>query len=236
MKKKYMSRIPSFLVMAMCIPMLITGCSGSGGGGGSNESTPDTATYQWHTFYGSASNDWANSVAVQNGSVYVTGFSGATWNGPSGQLPLHAYSGGHDIIVFKLDSAGAYQWHTFYGSVSGNDYGLNLAFGNSTDLYVAGRSDATWQGQNANDDPLHAYTGGADIMILKLTDAGVYRWHSFYGSASDDWGQGIALDSLGNIHMIGYSTATWNGPTGQVPLHDHTGDMDIIDVVLKQSD
>jgi len=191
-----------------------------------------TGDYQWHTFYGSTANDWANGIAVKNGNVYVTGFSNASWNGPSAQLPRHAYSGGADITVFELDSAGVYQWHTFYGSASADDYGLNLAFDKNTGLYIVGRSYATWQGDNGA-NPLHAYTGGADIIIFKLNDTGDYSWHTFYGSASDDWGQGIALDSRGNIHAIGYSTATWNGPSGQSPLHAYTGDMDIIDVVLR---
>jgi len=44
------------------------------------------------------------------------------WSGPGGcttpgtsPCPLHAFSGSRDIVVVKLDSDGAYQWHTFYG-------------------------------------------------------------------------------------------------------------------------
>ena len=35
---------------------------------------------------------------------------------PGGQSPLHPHSGAEDVFVVKLDSGGAYQWHTFYGS------------------------------------------------------------------------------------------------------------------------
>jgi hypothetical protein len=31
---------------------------------------------------------------------------------------LHAYAGSRDLVVLKLNSSGAYQWHTFYGSSS----------------------------------------------------------------------------------------------------------------------
>jgi hypothetical protein len=188
--------------------------------------------YQWHTFYGSTETDWANGIVLKNGNVYVTGFSGGTWNGPSGQSPLHAYAGDDDIIVFKLDSTGTYQWHTFFGSALYNDYGLNLAFDDGDGLYIAGRSYAPWQG-TGNTDAIHAYAGGADIAVMKLKDNGAYCWHAFYGSASDDWGQGIALDNLGNIHAIGYSNASWDVSP---PLHAYTGDMDIVDVLMKRAD
>ena len=78
-----------------------------------------SGAYQWHTFYGSAINDGAYGLAVDTGgNVYVTGYSWPTWNGPAAQAPLHAHSGGTDLFVLKLNSSGAYQWHTFYGSAS----------------------------------------------------------------------------------------------------------------------
>ena len=76
-----------------------------------------SGAYQWHTFYGSRGYDGGSGIAVDgSGNVYVTGYSNATWNGPAGSSPLHAYSGDDDIFVLKLNSSGAYQWHTFYGS------------------------------------------------------------------------------------------------------------------------
>jgi hypothetical protein len=65
-------------------------------------------TYAWHTFYDtpttSTYGDYSpGPLAVDSsGNVYVTGYSDATWNGPAGQDPLHAYSGGDDIFVPKL--------------------------------------------------------------------------------------------------------------------------------------
>ena len=52
--------------------------------------------YVWHTFYGSDHNDFSYGIAVDgSGSVYVTGVCWATWNGPAGQNPLHAYTVGN---------------------------------------------------------------------------------------------------------------------------------------------
>ena len=43
---------------------------------------------QWYTFYGSTGTDFGSGLAVDgNGNVYVTGWSGATWNGPLDKTP-----------------------------------------------------------------------------------------------------------------------------------------------------
>lgn len=187
--------------------------------------------YQWHTFYGSAAQEWGNGITLDgSGNVYVAGFSAATWDaGATG--PLHAYAGGHDITVLKLNSAGAYQWHTFYGSAAANDYGNDLVVDHSGGIYVAGRSLASWQSGNS-DNPLHAYTGGEDIMNLKLDSDGHYQWHTFYGSALDDRGQDIALDSRGVIHTVGYSQDTWLGYNDSAPLHSYSGSDDMFDLCI----
>ncbi|MCX5977654.1 MAG: hypothetical protein NTV33_12760 [Coprothermobacterota bacterium] len=183
-------------------------------------------TYQWHTLYGSSENDWANGIDVINGNVGVAGFSGASWNGPVGQSPRHTYSGDHDIMILMLDSAGAYQWHTFYGSDSAMDYGLALAHDNDSVIHITGRSYAGWQGDGGV-EPEHAFAGGADLYILELTSTGTYQKHTFYGSAADDWGQGIAFRASGGFYLTGYSAASWLGAGGTSPLHTYAGGHDI---------
>ena len=186
-----------------------------------------TGAYKWHTFYGSSNTDEGYGIAIDgSGNVYVTGHSLATWGSP-----LHAHSGGDDIFVLKLDSSGAYQWHTFYGS-SVIDFGDGIAVDGSGNVYVTGYSNATWSGPSGQ-NPLHAYSGNYDIFMLKLNSSGAYQWHTFYGSSGVDEGYGIAVDGSGNVYVTGYSYGTWNGPAGEIPLHAYSGYYDIF--VLKIS-
>jgi hypothetical protein len=185
--------------------------------------------YQWHTFYGSSGvSGWDEgySIAVDaQSNVYITGYSTATWQGDGNTPPLHAHSGGSDIVVLKLNSAGAYQWHTFYGSPFASDTGYGIAVDTGNNVYITGNSRDTWQG-DSNTSPLNAYSGRNDIVVLKLTGAGAYQWHTFYGSPYDDDGSSIAVDAGGNVYIVGDGADTWGSP-----LRAHSGGYDI--VVLK---
>ena len=186
--------------------------------------------YQWHTFYGSGAEDQGNGIAVDgSGGVYVTGYSYSSWDGPAGQAPLHAYSEYYDLTVLKLDASGAYQWHTFYGSIS-EDIGYGIALDGNGGVYIIDRSSRSWDGPEGQ-APLHAFSGPYEIAVLKLDASGAYQWHTFYGSTSSDWGNGIAVGGSGEVYISGSSESSWNGPAGQAPLQAYTGYYDI--AVLK---
>jgi hypothetical protein len=163
--------------------------------------------YQWHTFYGSSSADEGFGIALDgSGNIFVTGHSGATWGSP-----LNAYNKSYDILVLKLNSSGAYQWHTFLGS-DNYEVGRNIALDASGNIYVTGYGNKTWG------SPLNAYNDSYDIFALKLNSSGTYLWHTFFGSAGIDYAWDIALDSSSNVYVTGQSFATWGSP-----INSYTG-------------
>ncbi len=190
---------------------------------------PAAPRYAWHTFYGTdIGRDLATGILSDaGGNLYLAGYSGASWNGPEGTAPLHAHSGGNDIVVLKLNSVGVYQWHTFFGS-SGTDESFSISRDGGNNLYLTGRSDATWDGPDT-EAPLHAHSAGSnhDTVVLKLNSAGVYQWHTFYGSEYDEIGMGITSDASGNLYGTGYGSGTWNGPAAETPIHAHSGGYDV---------
>ncbi len=185
------------------------------------------ATYQWHTLYGSYDDDVGKGIAVDSSvNVYVVGASENGWLGPGNAPPKNSYTGNIDIAVIKLNSAGAYQWHTFYGS-DGYDYGRDIAVDSLDGIYVVGDSSKPWNGP-AGWPPLNGYSGGYDFVAVKLNSVGDYQWHTFHGSAgNNEQGYGIAVDPSGSVYIVGTSFATWG-----TPLHGYSGIGDITAIKL----
>ena len=161
----------------------------------------------WNTFMGCGTGDGGSGIAVDtSGNVYVAGTSAATWG-----TPENPYAGNLDAFAAKLNSSGVRLWNTFMGSGL-SDEGYGIAVDTSGNVYVTGSSNATWG------TPKNAYAGNWDAFAAKLNSSGVRQWNTFMGSGSDDHGEGIAVDTNGNVYVTGYSVDTWG-----TPLNAHAG-------------
>ena len=65
------------------------------------------------------------------------------------------------MFIVRLNSEGAYQWHTFFGSTNDStynskDFGSSIVIDSGNTLYVAGCSCAPWKGPEGQ-EPLHTF-------------------------------------------------------------------------------
>jgi phosphatidylserine/phosphatidylglycerophosphate/cardiolipin synthase-like enzyme len=153
----------------------------------------------WNTFEGGSGSDRALGISAdENGNVYLSGNSNATWGSP-----LDPYAGLNDAFVAKLDSSGALVWNTFLGE-NGDDVGYNIVLDESDNIYLSGYSTATWG------SPVRVYSGsGQDAFAARLSSSGVLAWNTFLGGTGTDFGYHITLDESSNVYVTGHSTATW---------------------------
>ena len=166
----------------------VTGYS-TGNGTGTDYATikyNSSGVQQWVATYNGTGNgdDKATSIAVDaSGNVYVTGSS----RGPGGY-----YDYGYATV--KYNSYGVQQWvQRYVGTAVHYDRPCAIAVDGAGNIYVSGYSmdTATYY----------------DYATIKYNSSGVQQWVRRYNGPlnGDDEASAIAVDSLGNVYVTGYS-------------------------------
>ncbi len=139
---------------------------------------------QWATRYNGPGNGWDSAAAIaldSLGNVYVTGESAG----------LITY---YDYATIKYNNVGVEQWVARYNTPENDsDSAEAITLDNSGNVYVTGQSIGSGS--------------GLDYATVKYNNAGVEQWDARYNGPGNysDWANAIALDSVGNIYVTGYS-------------------------------
>ncbi len=193
--------------------------------------------FVWVKSYGSNGGTYAYALDVDNlGNVYTGGRFAATVDFDPGadeyKLSANAEvpSTLHDAYVLKLDKDGSFVWAKSFGG-KGWDVVNGIAVDNLQNVHLTGRFSET---ANFNPDPLGtAQTVTAnfqDAFIVKLNSEGVFVWNraiSGNAAANDAWGQGIAVDKIGNVFGTGFFSGTASFKPVGTNMHTSGGSRDI---------
>ena len=140
---------------------------------------------QWVASYngpGSTSN-LANSIAIDvSGNVYVTGTSVLTATTPS------------YFATVKYNSSGVQQWSaTYNGPGNYENEATSIAVDGSENVYVTGYS--------------YGVGTASDYATIKYNSSGVQQWVQRYNGPVNSYDEAcsIAVDSLGNVYVTGFS-------------------------------
>ena len=162
-----------------------------------------TPTHFFSHGYGGALNDYAEDIYVDDGNgVTVVGRFSGTANFGGGNL---VSAGGDDIFVARYDDDGNHLWSQGFGSTSADQaYAVAVDFlGN---VVVAGSFNLTVDfgggGITTN--------GNVDIFLVKFDGFGNHQWSFGVGGTGADAPFDLAIDSGGNIYMVGLFNSTVN--------------------------
>jgi hypothetical protein len=162
------------------------------------------------TYLGGTQDDRGRAIALDtNGDVFVTGDTNSV-NFPTTTGAVQASGGGLDAFVTKLAPNGASLVYSTYFGGSGNDIGRGLAVDGNGFAYITGSTtSANLITVNPVESTLHS---GQNAFVAVLNGSGGGPLFSTYlGGSGNDQGNGVALDSGGNLFVVG-TTASLDFP------------------------
>jgi len=147
-----------------------------------------------------AKSSTGRSVATDvSGNVYVAGNT-------NGGLDGNTLTGTSDFFVTKYNSSGVKQYTKQLGVSTKLTTGLGVATDVSGNVYVAGYTAGTLDG--------NTLTGTQDFFVTKYNSSGVKQYTKQLGVAGVvTQGLGVATDTSGNVYVAGYTNGGLDGNT-----------------------
>jgi LPXTG-motif cell wall-anchored protein len=160
--------------------------------------------YVWAATVGGSGNDYAPAIAVNDTSVHLGGFflGTADFDPSAGGSSTLTSAGSQDAFVLKLDSTGAYGWAKAFSGTS-NELVRSLVLDSSGNVTATGNfGGSTDFDPSASTNSLTS-AGGNDAFVARLDSSGNYGWARHFGSTGEDRAHNAALDTAGNVHLVG---------------------------------
>jgi hypothetical protein len=157
--------------------------------------------------YGSGPPAWTHRLATTDedkiiatspgpgGTVYATGYfvSSAT----IGSTVLNG-TAGRDAMLLRFNTAtGALDLAKAFNGPGRNE-GSDVAW-HGSDTFLAGMFDGTMPVGST----MLTSTGGLDLFVAKLDNAGQVVWARSFGGSGDDYGPRIGVDGAGDLYIAG---------------------------------
>jgi hypothetical protein len=167
---------------------------------------------------GSTWGDWAGAMAVDaSGNSYLTGLFSETVDFGGGSV---VSVGAGDVFLASYDADGKYRFALPLGKCQYNEEGRAIALAPSGDIWITGYF---WGPSSFGGGSLTS-AGGADIFVAGFSSSGAHLFSQRFGGANEDSGEAIAVDGLGNVHVVGYVNSAVDFGGG---LRPHKGKADV---------
>jgi len=153
--------------------------------------------YRWAKRFGGSSVAHSGGVAADSaGNVTIIG--DFAFNANFGGATLKS-AGSMDLVLASYTSEGAHRWSYRYGN-SSQEYGTDIVVDSDDNISIIGRFDGT---VDFGGTPV-VCTAATDVFVASYDSSGAHRWsRGFGGSSSLDYGNGITVDSSGNVMVTG---------------------------------
>ena len=164
------------------------------------------------TYLGGSGDDRANSITIGNG-VYVGGYTTSTnFPGTVGGAQDSYGGGNYDAFVTKLDLTLKMPALSTYLGGSDWDDAISIALDSAGNVYVTGRTKSTdfpgteggAQTSNGGDDD--AFVARLNAILTEILKS------TYLGGSGTEYAYSIAIDSEGNVYVVGNTTSDTDFP------------------------
>jgi hypothetical protein len=185
------------------------------------------------TYVGGSGGDIGYAIAVDsNNDAYIAGVTNSS-NFPTKGPGQSTNAGNGDAFVTQVNATGTALLYSTYIGGSGSDTATAIAV-KAGNAFITGNTTST---NFPNTAPQSGGTtvypfqttpgGGIDAFVTELNTTGDHLvFSSYLGGSGADFGQGIAVDSTGNVYVTG-STQSANFPTATPLQAANNGNSDI---------
>jgi uncharacterized protein (TIGR03437 family) len=164
----------------------------------------------YSTYLGGSRDDGGLGIATDStGNAYLSGSTNST-NYPLEKPLQAANSGNSDVIVTKINPTGSALVYSTYFGGSQDEFGRGIAVDTDGFAYVTGDTSSS---DFPTSSPAQLIFGGGnfDAFVMRLGPTGDGPLYSTFlgggglADSGDDEGSAIAVDSLGQAYVAGYT-------------------------------
>lgn len=140
----------------------------------------------WNRTWGGINDDYGENMVIDEyGDIYVVGTT-------------YSFGIGYcDVCLVKYNNLGDQLWNTTWGGES-YDTAQAVVTDSLGNIYITGYTSSYGAGAN-------------DFFLLKYNQSGSFQWYRTFGGSVNELGRRIALDSFGNIYILGTTTSFGSG-------------------------
>ncbi|MFT3909604.1 MAG: hypothetical protein QM737_09280 [Ferruginibacter sp.] len=165
----------------------------------------NNGNYVWaKNMGGSSGESEGRGLAVdRSGSVFIGGYFYGTIDFDPGVGSYQLSANSSDGFLAKLDANGNFSWALNLGGGTGGASIAAMKLDSDENIYIAGGFSETTDFDMRSGVYEVTAIGINDVYVSKLDHDGNFLWAKTFGSAGNDFSNGIQVDSLDNVYISG---------------------------------